>query len=58
MCKKLVAIRFNRKKNERAAIGLAYDSLNSDFKILRIVCHVVFNESEAEAEIYTLSSDS
>ena len=58
MCKKLVAIRFNRKKNERAAIGFAYDSLNNDFKILRIVCHAVFNESETEAEIYTLSSDS
>ena len=58
MCKKLVAIRFNRKKNERAAIGFAYDSLNNDFKILRIVCDVMFNGPEAEAEIYTLSSDS
>uniref|UniRef100_A0A7N2MYS3 F-box domain-containing protein n=1 Tax=Quercus lobata TaxID=97700 RepID=A0A7N2MYS3_QUELO len=58
MLKKLVATRFNRKHNERAAIGFAYDSLNSDFKILRIVCDAMFNESEAEAEIYTLSSDS
>ncbi|XP_075673160.1 F-box/kelch-repeat protein At3g23880-like [Castanea sativa] len=58
MFKKLVATRFNRKHNERAAIGFAYDSLNNDFKILRIVCNAMFNESEAEAEIYTLSSDS
>ena len=58
MCKKLVATRFNRKYNERAAIGFAYDSLNNDFKILRIVCNAMFKESEAEAEIYTLSSDS
>ncbi|XP_075673260.1 F-box/kelch-repeat protein At3g23880-like [Castanea sativa] len=58
MFKKLVATRFNRKDNERAAIGFAYDSLNSDFKILRIVCNAMFNESQAEAEIYTLSSDS
>ncbi|XP_030942050.1 F-box/kelch-repeat protein At3g23880-like [Quercus lobata] len=58
MLKKLVATRFNRKHNERAAIGFAYDSLNNDFKILRIVCNAMFNGSEAEAEIYTLSSDS
>ena len=58
MCKKLVATRFNRKHNEGASIGFAYDSLNNDFKILRIVCDVMFNGPEAEAEIYTLSSDS
>ncbi|KAL4616304.1 hypothetical protein ACB092_07G189300 [Castanea dentata] len=58
MFKKLVATRFSRKDNERAAIGFAYDSLNNDFKILRIVCNEMFSESQAEAEIYTLSSDS
>ncbi|XP_030945207.1 F-box/kelch-repeat protein At3g23880-like isoform X1 [Quercus lobata] len=58
MFKKLVATRFNGKHNESATIGFAYDSLNNDFKILRIVCNAMFNESEAEAEIYTFSSDS
>jgi F-box interacting protein len=36
------------------ALGLAYHSQNNDFKILRIVCR----EPSAEAEIYTLSTDS
>ena len=44
MLKKLIATRFNRKHNEGAAIGFAYDSLNNDFKILRIVCNKMFRD--------------
>uniref|UniRef100_A0A2N9H7Y0 F-box associated beta-propeller type 1 domain-containing protein n=1 Tax=Fagus sylvatica TaxID=28930 RepID=A0A2N9H7Y0_FAGSY len=41
-------------RHECVALGLAYHSQNNDFKILRIVCR----EPSAEAEIYTLSTDS
>jgi F-box interacting protein len=40
------------------AIGLAYHSQNNDFKILRIVCARGYNAPPAEAEVYTLSTDS
>ena len=40
------------------AIGLAYHSQNNDFKILRIVCFRGSNAPPAEAEVYTLSTDS
>ena len=41
-------------RRDYIALGLAYHSQNNDFKILRIVCR----EPSAEAEIYTLSTDS
>jgi F-box interacting protein len=40
------------------AIGLAYHSQNNDFKILGIVCARGYNAPLAEAEVYTLSTDS
>ena len=40
------------------AIGLAYHSQNNDFKILGIVCARGYNAPPAEAEVYTLSTDS
>ena len=59
MFKKLLATPFTdevHKKFRRSVVGLAYNSQNNDFKILRL--RSVFWGPEAEAEIYSLSTDS
>ena len=55
MFKKLLATPFT-DKDTTSVMGLAYNSQNNDFKILRIVS--VLDGQEAEAEIYSLSTDS
>ncbi|KAK9987676.1 hypothetical protein SO802_027915 [Lithocarpus litseifolius] len=55
MFKKLLATPFT-DKGTTSVMGLAYNSQNYDFKILRIV--TVLDGQEAEAEIYSLSTDS
>ncbi|KAF3949018.1 hypothetical protein CMV_025055 [Castanea mollissima] len=52
MFKKLLAT----DKDTTSVIGLAYNSQNNDFKILRLVSFSV--GQEAEAQIYSLSTDS
>ncbi|KAF3947348.1 hypothetical protein CMV_026505 [Castanea mollissima] len=55
MFKKLLATIFT-DKYARSVIGLAYNSQNNDFKILRLVSFL--GGQEVEAEIYSLSTDS
>ncbi|XP_065620408.1 F-box/kelch-repeat protein At3g06240 isoform X2 [Quercus suber] len=55
MFKKLLATPFT-DKGATSVIGLAYNSQNNDFKILRLVSFLWGRE--AEAEIYSLSTDS
>jgi len=45
-------------EDTRSVIGLAYNSQNNDFKILRLVSFFWGQEAEAEAEICSLSTDS
>ncbi|KAL4616413.1 hypothetical protein ACB092_07G197100 [Castanea dentata] len=59
MFKKLLATPFtdeDKKEHKRSVVGLAYNSQNNDFKILRLLS--VFLGPEAEAEIYSLGTDS
>ena len=53
--KKLLATPFT-DEDTTSVIGLAYNSQNNDFKILRIVSF--YCRQEAKAEIYSLSTDS
>ena len=57
MFKKLLATP-STDEDTRSVIGLAYNSQNNDFKILRLVSFFWGQEAEAEAEIYSLSTDS
>ena len=55
MFKKLLATP-TPDEDARSVFGLAYNSQNNDFKVLRLVS--VFYLEEAKAEIYSLSTDS
>nr|XP_023911842.1 F-box/kelch-repeat protein At3g23880-like [Quercus suber] len=57
MFKKLLATSFT-DEDTTSIIGLAYNSQNNDFKILRLVSFFGEQKAEAEAEIYSLSTDS
>ncbi|KAL4612534.1 hypothetical protein ACB092_08G207200 [Castanea dentata] len=61
MFKKLLATPFTdeyKKGHKRSVVGLAYNSQNNDFKILRLRSVFLGPGPEAEAEIYSLSTDS
>ncbi|KAL4616411.1 hypothetical protein ACB092_07G197000 [Castanea dentata] len=61
MFKKLLATPFtdeDKKEHNRSVVGLAYNSQNNDFKILRLLSVLLGPGAEAEAEIYSLSTDS
>uniref|UniRef100_A0A7N2N0R6 F-box domain-containing protein n=1 Tax=Quercus lobata TaxID=97700 RepID=A0A7N2N0R6_QUELO len=61
MFKKLLATPFtdeDNKKHKSSVVGLAYNSQNNDFKILRLLSVLLGPEAKAEVEIYSLSTDS
>ncbi|XP_050260459.1 F-box/kelch-repeat protein At3g23880-like isoform X1 [Quercus robur] len=61
MFKKLLATPFtdkDNKKHKSSVVGLAYNSENNDFKILRLLSVLLGPEAKAEVEIYSLSTDS
>ncbi|KAK9987615.1 hypothetical protein SO802_027854 [Lithocarpus litseifolius] len=61
MFRKLLATPFTdeeNKKNKSSVVGLAYNSQNNDFKILRLRSVLWGPAAETEAEIYSLSTDS